>query len=68
MIPGTQHTSLSSRILHADTFALMVSPAIADLQFEAPEASRMCLLRSYAGVWRAFVGALSHDLVCDLSA
>ena len=62
MTPGTRLASLSARLLSADTFALIVSPAVADLQFEAPT-GRLCVLRGYFGVWRAVAGALWFDLV-----
>ena len=68
MIPGTRLALLSSRFLRAETFELMVSPAIADLQFEAPAASRVRRIRSYAGVWRACGGALGQDIALTLKA
>jgi len=68
VIPGTRLTTVSSRFLRAETFDLMVSPAIADLQFEAPTASRVRRLQSYAGVWRACCGALCQDIALTLKA
>ena len=68
MTPGTRLASVSSRVLRAETFDLMVSPAIADLQFESAAATRVRRLRSYAGVWRACAGALGHDVALTLRA
>ena len=68
MIPGTTLAIVSSRFLRAETFDLMVSPAIADLQFEASGATPTRRLRSYAGVWRALCGALGQDIILTLEA
>ena len=54
---GTRLASLARRLLHEDTFDLVVSPAIADLQFEE---------RGYAGVWVALAGACARDVGGDL--
>jgi len=64
-MPGTWISRIGVSILHADTFALMLAPAIADLQFEAPtrEAVRP---HHYAGVLRAFAGALCFDIAADV--
>lgn len=68
MSRGTQIARIGARLLRADTVDLVMSPAIADLQFEGIDAaaSRWQLLRAYAGVWRAFGGALSWDLARTL--
>jgi hypothetical protein len=58
---GDWLTTVARRILHGDTFDVVVSPAIADLQFES-----WCPARGYVGVWRAFAGALCRDLGRDL--
>ena len=60
MTRGDWFTSLARPMFHRDTFELVVSPAIADLQFEQPSA------RAYAGVWVAFSGAMLRDLRSDL--
>lgn len=67
MIPGSRLAIISARVLHPETFALMVSPAIADLQFEGG-GGRARLIRSYIGVWRAVCGALWHDMTCNVRA
>ena len=54
---GVWLSSLARRLLHDDTFSLIVSPAIADLQFEE---------RGHAAVWVAIAGALWHDFAGDL--
>jgi hypothetical protein len=66
MTPGTRLATISARLLHAETFALIVSPAIADLQHEAP-GGPLRRLHGYIGVWRAMVGAAWFDLVCRAS-
>jgi hypothetical protein len=55
------------RLLHRETFAMMLSPAIADLQFEtaAHGAARPC---DYCGALRALAGALWFDVSGDLIA
>ena len=65
---GTRLITLSSRLLHPDTFALMVSPAIADLQFESHGGDAARTARGYIGVWRALAGALGHDLAWAVTA
>ena len=67
MSRGTRLIAFSSRLLHPDTFALMVSPAIADLQFESTGAGPAQTARGYAGVWRAVIGALCHDIAWSLT-
>ena len=64
-MPGTWIARLGERVLHAETFALMLSPAIADLQFEAPAraALRWC---HYVAVLKAFVAAFCCDVVGDI--
>jgi hypothetical protein len=59
MMTGTWLSALARRLLHHDTFELVVSPAIADLQFEQ---------RGHAAVCIALAGALCHDIVGDLRA
>ncbi|MBI4263068.1 MAG: hypothetical protein HY657_01715 [Acidobacteria bacterium] len=62
MTPGTRVAELAARILRAETFTLIVSPAVADLQIEAPTAGWPQRLRGHVAVWRAFCGALWYDL------
>jgi len=64
-MPGTWLARIGGRLLHADTFALMLSPAIADLQFEtsSPGFARP---NHYCAVLRAFAGALWFDIAADL--
>jgi hypothetical protein len=61
---GAWLISLARRVLHDDTFEMMVSPAIADLQFEA--AAGHARSQSYLGVWTALAGALAHDFDGDV--
>ena len=63
-MPGTWLAQIARRYLHGETFALVVSPAIADMQFESPAG---CLLRvrHYLAIWKALAGALSCDVVAD---
>jgi hypothetical protein len=64
---GSWFASLASRLLHDDIEALIVVPAIADLQFEAGGSlwRRAC---GYAGVWRALGGALLFQAVSGVQA
>jgi hypothetical protein len=64
-MPGTWIARLGERLLHGDTFTLMLSPAIADLQFEAPSGG-VARPSHYAAVLHAFAGALWCDLSADL--
>jgi len=65
MTTGTWFARIGGRVLHADTFALMLSPAIADLQFEAATRT-VARPDAYCAVLRAFAGALWFDLSGDL--
>jgi len=66
-MPGMRIARLGERLLHGETFALMLSPAIADLQFEA--AARAALrLRHYGAVLKAFAAALCWDIASDVRA
>ncbi len=63
---GDWLTTVARAMMHDDTFDAIVSPAIADLQFEAPAAGYVCSARGYAGVWVAVTGAVRRDLARDL--
>ena len=67
MTPGNWVARVGLRLLHRDTFEMMLSPAIADLQFEtiARSAARP---GDYCAVFRALLGALWFDLSSDLLA
>ena len=60
MTRGDWLTSLARPLFHRETFELVVSPAIADLQFEPRSA------RSYVAVWIAVGGAVWRDLRSDV--
>jgi hypothetical protein len=64
---GSWIASLAARLLHDDIDALIVSPAIADLQFEA-DPSLWRRARGYAGVWRAIGGALLFQAASGVQA
>jgi len=66
-MPGTWLALIAQRYLHGDTFALVVSPAIADMQFESPAGYRL-RARHYLAVWKALAGALTSDVVADLQS
>lgn len=55
---------VAKRLIHASTFTLVVSPAIADLQFEE-ESSQRPRSTGYLAVWVALAGALWLDLAYD---
>jgi hypothetical protein len=63
---GGWFARLGRWMLHADTFALMLSPAIADVQFEAP--TGVARWRLHYAMLRAFVGAFWFDISCDVLA
>ena len=63
-MPGTWLARLGQRYLHGETFALVVSPAIADMQFESP-AGGAARARHYAAIGKAFAGALCCDALED---
>ena len=65
-MPGAWLEALGRRLLHQDTFELVLSPAIADLQFESPDAGLVGVTRCYAGVAAAILGALLQDVGSDL--
>jgi hypothetical protein len=64
---GAWLASLARRLLHDDIDALIVSPAIADLQFEGGT-SPWRRARAYAGVWRALGGALLFQATSGIEA
>jgi hypothetical protein len=66
-MPGTWLAHVAQRYLHGETFALIVSPAIADMQFESP-AGRVPRARQYLAVWRALAGGLSCDVMADVQS
>ena len=66
-MPGTWLAQIAQRYLHGDTFALVVSPAIADMQFESPE-GYVLRVRHYLAIWKALAGALASDVVADLQS
>ncbi len=57
---GDRLTRLLRGVLHEDTFALFVAPAIADLQ-HAPSPA------AYAAVWTSFIGAICDDVSSDVT-
>ena len=63
---GIRIMMFARRAFREDTLALMVYPAIADLQFEAATGSLSTLVRGYAAVARAVYGGLVHDFCTDL--
>jgi hypothetical protein len=58
---GTGIDRFARRTVRVPTHDLIVSPAIADLQFEASTHTWWHLPRAYIGAWRAVVGAWVHD-------
>jgi hypothetical protein len=66
-MPGTWLAQIAQRYLHRETFALVVSPAIADMQFESPE-GYVLRARHYLAVWKALAGALATDVVADVQS
>ncbi len=58
---------LARRILRDDTFSLIASPAIADLQFERVANNIVALIGAYAAVWVAIGGGLRRDAALALT-
>lgn len=65
MTRGTLMIRIGHVLVGEDVFDSVVSPAIADLQFESP-ASAFALVRGYLGVWRAIAGGIGRDIGGDL--
>ena len=66
MMAGGWIARIGVRLLHHETFTMMLSPAIADLQFE--DAARGgARARDYCGVLRALAGALWFDVSSDVA-
>jgi hypothetical protein len=63
---GTWLTAVARRVLRSSTYDAIAAPAIADLQHEARTTSGVRLVRSYAGVLRALIGASGRDIGRDL--
>src|SRR5688572_25327999 len=63
---GIRVMVFAQRVFREDTLALMVYPAIADLQFEGATGSLSTVVRGYAAVARALYGGLVHDFCTDL--
>ena len=63
---GIRVMMFARRLFREDTLALMVYPAIADLQFEGTTGSMATLVRGYAAVAKALYGGLVHDFCTDL--
>jgi len=66
-MPGTWLARFGQRYLHDETFALVVSPAIADMQFEAP-ARLLMRARHYVAISKAFAGAFCCDAAKDVQS
>jgi len=64
---GTWLCRLGRRALHAESFELILSPAIADLQFETA-GSPSARPQHYCAVLRAFAAALWFDICGDVFA
>lgn len=64
---GNWMVRIGRRLLHADTFEMMLSPAIADFQFETTTRSAAGP-GDYCAVFRALLGALWFDISGDLLA
>jgi len=66
-MPGSWMARVGLRLLHRDTFEMMLSPAIADFQFETTT-RRTARLAGYCALLRTLVGALWFDVSSDLLA
>lgn len=66
MTRGTVMIRIGHVLVGEDVFDSVVSPAIADLQFESPSGNPLTLARGYLGVWRAIAGGIGRDIGGDL--
>ena len=66
MMRGTWIAGAARRFFREDTFALIVSPAVADLQCECESGDAITAFRGYVGISRAIAGGLFHDLRTDV--
>src|SRR5688500_2586883 len=66
MTRGNRLASLSRRLLQPETFALIMAPALADLDFESREATALRVAHAYLGVVRALAGAMLYDAARDV--
>lgn len=66
-MPGSWMARVGLRLLHRDTFEMMLSPAIADFQFETTTRSA-ARPADYCAVFRALLGAVWFDMSSDLLA
>jgi hypothetical protein len=63
---GERIDRLARRFVREDNYRMIVAPAIADLQYEAPR-GRINRARAYIDVWRAAGAALLDDTVSDIT-
>ena len=63
---GAWLTRLGEWFLDEETFNLVLSPAIADLQFESAAAGLAVSILGYIGVWKALAGAVWRDTCGDV--
>ncbi len=66
-MPAGWIARVGRRLLHRDTFEMVLSPAIADFQFETATRS-VARPGDYHAIFRALFGALWFDLSSDLLA
>jgi hypothetical protein len=66
MTRGTWMIRIGRLLVGDELFAMVVEPAIADLQFETPAAGVFTLARGYVGVWKAIAGGVTRDIGGDL--
>jgi len=65
-VTGDRLAALARRLLRDDSFALMAAPAIADLQYEAPAASRARRARHTLAVAATIARVACTDVAADL--
>jgi hypothetical protein len=65
-MPGRYVAVLCRTLVSQDTFALMIAPALADLQFESRFSLGLRRVTGYIGIWRALAGAIAFDVLRDL--
>jgi hypothetical protein len=64
-VTGQAALWVSRRLLHAESVALIVAPAVADLQHESSMRPLLTRARGHVAVWVSLGGAVWHELVWD---
>jgi hypothetical protein len=64
---GDRLQQIARHLVREETYARIVTPAIADLQYEARSCRCLCV-SAYAGAWRALIAAMAQEVAGDCLA